>query len=140
MSTFSWVYKSYTFGGKGVCENKHFVHTLLTFWPDFYCFHVDFLHSKNVDVYSFGWGRVSESVWFVHSWTFWHLWMAPYYFKWNKWQGKISRSTVLNLSIAVTCNSRSCVSGNVIEIVLFRLEFKLSCFNTVYWHLWMVLR
>ncbi len=41
-------------GGGGVCENQHFVHTLLTFWPDFFNFHGDFWHSKNVDVYSFG--------------------------------------------------------------------------------------
>ncbi len=26
--------------------------TLLTFWPNFYDFHGDFWHSKNVDVYS----------------------------------------------------------------------------------------
>ncbi len=39
----------------------------LTFWPDFYYFHGDFWHSKNVDVCSFFWGgRVLESVWFVH--------------------------------------------------------------------------
>ncbi len=34
-----------------------------TFWPDFYYFHADFWHSKNVDVYSFrGGGRVSQKV------------------------------------------------------------------------------
>ncbi len=55
MSTFSWVYKPYTFGGGsgGVCENQHFFCTLLTFWPDFYYFHRDCWHSKSVDVYSF---------------------------------------------------------------------------------------
>ncbi len=37
-------------------ENQHFFCTLLTFWPDFYYFHGDFRHSKNVDVYSFFWG------------------------------------------------------------------------------------
>ncbi len=46
MSTFSWVYKPYTFRGReAVCENQHFFHTLLTFWPDFYYFHGDFWHS-----------------------------------------------------------------------------------------------
>ncbi len=28
--------------GGGICENQHFFHTLLTFWPDFYYFHGDF--------------------------------------------------------------------------------------------------
>ncbi len=65
----------------GVCENQHFFHILLSFWPDFYFFHGDFCHSKNVDVYSYffffwGGGGVSESVWFVHSWKCWHLWMV----------------------------------------------------------------
>ncbi len=56
------------FRGGGVWENQHFFHTLTTFWPDFYYFHVDFWHSKNV-VYSFfcGGRGVSESEWFVHS-------------------------------------------------------------------------
>ncbi len=53
MSTFSQVYKTYTFGEGGVCENQNFFRTLLTFWPDFYYFHGDFWHSQNVDVYSF---------------------------------------------------------------------------------------
>ncbi len=64
MSTFSRVYKPYTFGG-GVCENLILLRKLLTFWPDFYYFHGDFWHTKNVDVYSFfGGGRegVSESM------------------------------------------------------------------------------
>ncbi len=55
MSTFSRVSKPYTFGRVGVCENQHFFHTLLTFWPDFYYFHGDCWHSKNVNVYSFFW-------------------------------------------------------------------------------------
>ncbi len=69
MSTFSQVYKPYTLRGGVFCENQHFFHTLLTFWRDFYYFHGDFCHSKNVDVYTFfgGGGGVSESVWFVHS-------------------------------------------------------------------------
>ncbi len=69
MSTFSRVYKTYTLG-QGGCENQHFFRILLTCWPDFYDFydfHGDFWHSKNVDVYSFLEGGVSESVWFVHS-------------------------------------------------------------------------
>ncbi len=37
----------------GVCENQHFFLTLLHFCPDFYYFHRDFCHPKNVDVYSF---------------------------------------------------------------------------------------
>ncbi len=28
----------------GVCENQKKIHTLLTFWPDFYYFHGDFWH------------------------------------------------------------------------------------------------
>ncbi len=52
-------------GRGGVCENQHFFHTLLSFWPDFYYFHGDFWHSKNVDVYQRG--GISESVWFIHS-------------------------------------------------------------------------
>ncbi len=49
------VNKPYTFrGGWGgsVKIQKKF-HTLLTFRPDFYYFHGDFWHSKNVDVYFF---------------------------------------------------------------------------------------
>ncbi len=51
-------------GGGDVCENQHFLYTLLMFWPDFYYFHGDFCQSKNVDVYSFFWGGggVSESI------------------------------------------------------------------------------
>ncbi len=45
-------------------EKQHFFNKLFTFWSDFYYFHGDFWHSKNVDVYSF-WG--GESIWFVHS-------------------------------------------------------------------------
>ncbi len=69
MSTFSRVYKPYTFGrgeGGSVKINIFFIH--LTFWPDFDYFHGDFWDSKNVDVYSFLGGEgVSESIWFVHS-------------------------------------------------------------------------
>ncbi len=36
-----------------VCENQHLFRTLLIFWPDFYYFHQDFWHSKNVDGYYF---------------------------------------------------------------------------------------
>ncbi len=61
MSTFSRVYKPYTFRGRGGWSVKIniFFCTLLTFWPDFYYFHGDFWNSKNVDVYSFfgGGGR-----------------------------------------------------------------------------------
>ncbi len=65
MLTFSRVYKTYTFGGGGaVCENQHFFHTLLTFWPDFYYFHGDFWHSKNVNVYSF---LVSQKVYSLYT-------------------------------------------------------------------------
>ncbi len=53
MFTFSRVYKPYTFVGGGVCENQHLFHTLITFCPDFYYFHGDVWHSKDVDVYSF---------------------------------------------------------------------------------------
>ncbi len=69
MSTFSRVYKPYTFGGRGVCENQHFFHALLTIWPDFYFFHGDFWHSKNVDMNSlFGGGRgYQKNVWYIHS-------------------------------------------------------------------------
>ncbi len=42
-------------GVGGICENQHFFHTLLTFWPDFYYFHADFWHSNFFNVYSF-WG------------------------------------------------------------------------------------
>ncbi len=49
-----------------VCENQHFFHTLLTFWRDFYYFHGDFWHSKNVDVYSFG-GRGSQKVYGLYT-------------------------------------------------------------------------
>ncbi len=52
MSTFSRVYKPYTFG-VWACENQHFFCTLLTFWSDFYSFRGDFWHSKNTDIYSF---------------------------------------------------------------------------------------
>ncbi len=33
----------------GVCENQHFFHTLLTFWPDFYYFHGD-LWVSEIDI------------------------------------------------------------------------------------------
>ncbi len=85
MSTFSRVYKPYTFRGKGrgVCENQHIFRTLIPFWPDFYYFHGDFWNSKMLICTLFG-GRwvgkvVSESVWFVDLWKCWHLWMAPKY-------------------------------------------------------------
>ncbi len=52
MSTFSLVYKPYTFGGGRGLKFR----TLLTFWPDFfYYFHGNSWHSKNVDVYYFFW-------------------------------------------------------------------------------------
>ncbi len=53
-------------GGVGGCENQHFYHTLLTFWPDFYYFLVDLWHSKNVDVYAFG-GRGSQKVYGLYT-------------------------------------------------------------------------
>ncbi len=53
--------------GGGAWENQHFFHILLTFWPNFYYFHWDFWHSKNVDVHYFLGVGVSESVWFVYS-------------------------------------------------------------------------
>ncbi len=54
--------------GGGFCENQNNFCILSTFWPDFYYFHWDFWHSKNVDVYSLVLGEgVSESVWLVHS-------------------------------------------------------------------------
>ncbi len=61
MSTFSRVYKPYTFRGGGgwgggFCENQYFFHTLLTFWSDFYYVRGDFWHSINGDVYSLGGG------------------------------------------------------------------------------------
>ncbi len=82
MSTFPRVYKLYTFAWGGVCENQHFFPYTFNFlaWFLFYYFHDYFLHSKNVDVYSFFGGEgegVSESVRFVHWWKCWHLWMAP---------------------------------------------------------------
>ncbi len=46
--------------GGGVCENQHFFHTLLTFWPDFFNFHGDFVLPKNVNVYSFREGGLRE--------------------------------------------------------------------------------
>ncbi len=53
-----------------------FFHTLLTFWPDFFFFfHVDFWHSKNVDLYSFGEGRLlytHENV-DIYGWPLTHL-------------------------------------------------------------------
>ncbi len=73
MSTFSSVYKPYTFAGEGVgvCENQHCFRTLLTFWLDFYYFHGNFGTQKMVMCTLFlggGWvGGVSESVWFIHS-------------------------------------------------------------------------
>ncbi len=42
--------------------------TLLTFWPDFYYFHGDFWHSKNVDMYSFFWeGKGSQKVYGLYN-------------------------------------------------------------------------
>ncbi len=79
VNIFTSVQTIHFLGGWRVCENQHFFPTLLTFWHDFYYFHGDFWHSKNVDVYLFlgRWeDRVSESVWFVHSWKCWHLWTA----------------------------------------------------------------
>ncbi len=68
MSTFSRVYKPYTYwgswGGGGeaeVCEKQHFFHTILTFWPDFYYIDGDFWHSKYVDLYSLFFGGVGGS-------------------------------------------------------------------------------
>ncbi len=78
ISIISWVYKPYTFRGRGGGLWKWtFFCTLLPFWPDFYYFPGNFGHSKNVDVYSFLREGVLESVWFVHLWKCWHLWMAP---------------------------------------------------------------
>ncbi len=64
-------------GGRGVCENQHYFHTLLPFWPDFYYIHGNFWNSKDVDALFFGGEGVSESVWVVHSSQCWHLWTAP---------------------------------------------------------------
>ncbi len=50
MSTISQVYNHTLLEGGGwgwvFCENQHFCHTILTFWPDFYYFHGEFWHSK----------------------------------------------------------------------------------------------
>ncbi len=56
-------------GGGRVCENQHFFRTLLTLWPDFYCFRGDFWDSKNVDVYSFfwRWGKGSQKVYVLYT-------------------------------------------------------------------------
>ncbi len=72
MSISSQLYKPYFRGGGGVvffksCENQHFFHILLTFWSDFYYFHGDFWHSKNVDVYSFLGVRGSQKVYGLYS-------------------------------------------------------------------------
>ncbi len=58
------------FQGEGgrICENHHFFCAHLTFWPDFYYFHGDVWHSKNVDVYSFfGGGRGSQKVYVLYT-------------------------------------------------------------------------
>ncbi len=47
-------------GRKGVCENQHFFHTLLTFWPDFYYFHRDIWHSKMLMCTLFGGGGLRK--------------------------------------------------------------------------------
>ncbi len=62
MSIFSRVYKPYTFGGRewSVKINIFSIH-LYHFGHFFLNFHVDFWHSKNVDVYSLG-GRGSQKV------------------------------------------------------------------------------
>ncbi len=58
-------------GGGEVCENQDFMYTFnFLAW---FLFSWRFLVLKKVDVRG-----VSESVWFVHSWKYWHLWMAPY--------------------------------------------------------------
>ncbi len=54
MSTFSRVYKPYTFKGRGVSVKISIFTVHLTFWSDFYYFHGYFWHSKHVDVYSSG--------------------------------------------------------------------------------------
>ncbi len=43
-----------------------FFHTLLTFSPDFYYFHGDFWHSKNVNMYSF-WGEGYQKVYGLYT-------------------------------------------------------------------------
>ncbi len=65
MSMFSRVYKTYTFGGGGVCENLKKIHTLFSLI--FYYFHGDFWHSKNVDVYSFWGERGSQKVYGLYT-------------------------------------------------------------------------
>ncbi len=64
----------------GVFENQHLFCKLLTFWPDFYYFHGDLWHSKNVDVYSLlvGGGGLRKCM-VCTLVKMLNLWMAPKY-------------------------------------------------------------
>ncbi len=62
--------------GGGLWKSTFFPYTF-NFLTWFLLFSCRFLTLKNVEVYFLWWGGVSKSVWFVHSWKCWHLWMAP---------------------------------------------------------------
>ncbi len=68
MSTFSQAYKTIHVRGEvGRFVKINIFSKHLTFWPDFYYFHGDFWHSKNVVVYCFFGRRRSQKVYGLYT-------------------------------------------------------------------------
>ncbi len=86
----------------GLWKSKYFPYTF-KFLALFLIFSWGFLALKNVNVYSFGGRGVFESVWFVHSWKCWHLWMAP-----NWYEGYFDYYKLYMISRLLSCFIMCC--------------------------------